>query len=249
MYPFFYILGRPISLYGICAVLAFATVIVLAILYARKHGLPFESILIVTAMAIGVGLVSANILYIFVTYPMDLLRLMIQHGDWSFLGKGYVLYGGLIGGLLGALWGAKLAKRRLWELEDSLVPYLPLGQAIGRVGCVLAGCCNGIPYEGPLALHYPRDPAVGYFPTQLLEALLNCALCLCLIRYRKKERRPYQMMLSYLGGYSVIRFFVEFLRGDSIRGVFGGVSTSQWISLGLLVCCVPAWIMIKRKEK
>ena len=124
-------------------------------------------------------------------------------------------------------------------MERSVVPFIPLGHGIGRVGCVMAGCCHGFPYEGPFALYYPNSvaglsPDQGYFPVQPLEALINVGICLILLWYEKRMKRPGQLLFAYMGFYAVARFFLEMLRGDAVRGIWYSVSTSQIISLGLL---------------
>ena len=121
-------------------------------------------------------------------------------------------------------------------LVNAIVPCIPLGHAIGRVGCLFAGCCYGLPYNGIGAIHLnPVGITHPVFPVQLLEAVLNLILSGCLLLYSRKKPSGYSLLFLYLICYAVIRFLLEFLRGDQIRGLFIGLSTSQWISLLMLL--------------
>lgn len=104
----------------------------------------------------------------------------------------------------------------------------------------MGGCCYGIEYHGKFAIHFPDNEfvsdlsAVPRFPVQLLEALINFILFIVLILIARKIHKSYSMFGLYLICYAIIRFSLEFLRGDVERGIVLGVSTSQWISLLLL---------------
>ena len=164
-----------------------------------------------------------------------------------------MFYGGLAGGFLFALLGIRVAKTEFSLVERSVVPFIPVGHAIGRVGCVMAGCCHGFEYDGFGAIYYPHSitglsPDQGYFPVQLLEALINVGICLLLLWLDKRLKRKGDLLLSYLGLYAISRFLLEMLRGDSIRGVWNGLSTSQYISIALLAVSVIA-LLWKRPLK
>lgn len=257
MYPYIHILGRDIGTYGICMVVGFLLAGFLAYRKGKPGGLRWEDLLIVGAMALGGALLCGGALYVFVTYSWEQILIFIRQGDFRFLGSGIVFYGGLIGGVLGALLGIRIAGCRVGSVERAVVPFIPLGHAVGRVGCVLAGCCHGFPYEGPLALHYPNSlaglsPEQGYFPVQPLESLVNVLICLALLFYEKRAKRTTDVLFMYLGFYGISRFFLEMLRGDSIRGLWDGISTSQWISILLLAACVIRYIGLllwQRKHK
>lgn len=247
MFPYFYIFGRPIGTYGLCMLAGFLLAFVLSLRKGRRCGLLFEDLLICAALAMGFGMVGGNLLYVFVTYPLKQIVALITAGDLRFLGSGIVFYGGLIGGILGGLLGLRIAKCKFETVVRCIVPYIPLGHAIGRVGCVMAGCCHGFSYDGPFALYYPHSvsglsPEQGYFPVQLLEALVNIIICLFLCCYEKKAKRASNLLFAYLGMYAVSRFLLEMLRGDAIRGVWHTISTSQIISLILLAISLTGFL-------
>ena len=106
------------------------------------------------------------------------------------------------------------------DMADFLVIYLALGHAIGRIGCFFAGCCFGVPYNGPFAMVFSvGSPAfqkhgnIPLFPSQILESIFLLVLCI-LLRYLKKNR-----LLVYAVLYSAFRLFADFARGDN-RGLF-----------------------------
>ncbi len=224
-------------------VFAIVVTIILIIQSAKSEKICFEDILIISACALGGGILGGWLLYIFVTYSWAQIIAWIHSGNFHFLNGGIVFYGGLLGGMLGALLGLSISKRKAIEMIPHIAPYIPLGHAIGRVGCVMAGCCHGMPYTGLFAMYYPNaisglPASQGCFPVQLLEAFLNILLFLFLLNYRKRCKDRILLLFFYLSGYGIIRFFVEFLRGDRVRGYLYGFSTSQWISLILVSVCL-----------
>ncbi len=254
MYPYIYILGKEIGTYGICMVLGFCTVYYLALRRGKRKGLIYEDLLIVTAFVLGFALLGGSLLYTFVSYTPVQIWTCILEGKWEIFGSGIVFYGGLIGGLAGALLGVRVAGCGLDVIEESVVPYIPLGHAIGRCGCLLAGCCYGFEYQGPLALHYPNSvaglsPEQGYFPVQLLESVVNIGICGYLIWYSNRNRRTTDILFTYLGIYAVCRYCLEFLRGDAVRGLWGVFSTSQIVSILLFIISIGGKIYNRKIKK
>ena len=241
MYPYIHILNRVIPSYGLCIAVAVLLAAYLAILRVRGSRIKAEDIIIVMAVTIGCGLAGAKILYLLVTYSVPEIIEAVRRGEFEILvGGGLVFYGGVIAGFGGFYLGCRIAGCRMAELEDAAVPVLPLAHAIGRIGCFLAGCCYGLPYEGPFAVYYPHhlfglSLDQGCFPVQPLEAFLNILLCLWLYAESRKPHRPYFLFLRYVVVYAVIRTLDRVLRGDVARGSYWELSTSQWISLGLFL--------------
>lgn len=253
MYPFIKIFSLEIPSYGLCMLLGFALVLVLGVIRSKKKEYPlyWDDMLATTSIVMCTAILGGYILYMLVTYPKELLS-----GDFSVLTQGgIVFYGALFGGVAGAFIGIKLFKINVSVFEESVVPFIPLGHAIGRIGCALAGCCYGMEYYGPFAIYYPSDnplyyfnPAKGHFPVQFLEALLDVVIMIILLIFLRKKRRKFDAVFLYLALYSVMRFCTEMLRGDEIRGVYEfNISTSQWISIGLLVICILR-LVIKPKK-
>lgn len=98
----------------------------------------------------------------------------------------------------------------------------------------MGGCCYGIPCKYGFVMK--ESPNVTRFPVQLVEAgfeILIFLLLLCLEKHNKK-----QLLNCYLLLYAPVRFVLEYFRGDEIRGVWGFISTSQIISLLLVLIVI-----------
>ena len=166
--------------------------------------------------------VGAKLLFVLTQDQWQSTELMMNSNFW--MGGGFVYLGGLLGGAIFTLLFLLTQRLPLRTFEFSLVPLL-LGHSLGRVGCFLAGCCFGTPTEHPWSVHLHQ---ANRHPVQLYEALLLLMLAWFL------EKKSHAKLIHYLGGYGILRFFLEYFRGDEIRGEYFLVTTSQWISLGMI---------------
>ena len=253
MYPYISFFGMNIGTYGVFMTIGICLTFILAVKRGRRFGLIVEDMLIVSAFALGVAMLGGSLLYVFVTYTPEQIIQFVRKGDFSFLGSGIVFYGGLIGGVIGALVGVRIAGCSLISIERAVVPFIPLGHAVGRIGCVMAGCCHGFAYSGPFAIYYPHSvlglsPEQGYFPIQPLEALINLVLCGVLLWYERRSKKTTELLLVYLGLYAICRFVLEMLRGDEGRGIWNMLSTSQIVSVLLLVISVSGVLWLKKSK-
>ena len=159
--------------------------------------------------------------------------LPIAHSiSWSrLLLGGSVFYGGIIGGSVSLAIICAIKKQPFLEYTDVFASLLPLGHAIGRFGCYLNGCCYGCIYDGFLSVNYPvNGEMVCVFPTWFTEATVCVLLFVFFQCVLKTEIRGIRTAIYFIS-YSIYRFFVEFVRGDEIRGYWGVLSTSQVISI------------------
>jgi phosphatidylglycerol:prolipoprotein diacylglycerol transferase len=135
---------------------------------------------------------------------------------------GLVFYGGLIGASLAYIAFARLRKLPLWVGADVLAPSIALGQVLGRVGCLLFGCCYGKVCHLPWAIRFPAEhpthpvngQAVPVHPTQIYESILCLGLYAGLAWLYRRKKFDGQIFAAFLVGYAAIRFFVELFRGD-----------------------------------
>ena len=153
------------------------------------------------------------------------------------LNGGLIFWGGFIGGLIFILLFNRRFKINNLNTLNMLSGPLALAHGFGRLGCLSAGCCYGKPIEGGIVFHNsPAAPnGVPLIPTQLIEAIFNFLLFLVLIILSGNRRIRHYLAHIYLFAYPIFRFFIEFFRGDVIRGFLWGLSTSQWISLAALI--------------
>ncbi len=136
----------------------------------------------------------------------------------------------VVGGLIGGYLGVEITKRIVgvnFSTGDGFAVSLPLAQAIGRLGCLLHGCCYGTEFEGRWALSLN---GVMRHPTPLYEAGLDLVLAAFLFSIRHRPRTQGHLFKSYLLGYALIRFVLEPFRGDP-SVMWGGMTAVQWVCL------------------
>lgn len=238
MHRYINIFGKTIPSYGVMLFAAVFLAGAWALIRAQKRNIAWEDMMVVTAAAVGSALIFGCALYISITYTPQMIWKYISSGDFSFLfNSGIVFYGGLIGGVVGGTVAARLMKMNFGTVEEIIIPCLPLGHAIGRIGCILAGCCYGFEYHGIFAVKNEYAPGGECFPIQVAEVLFNMIIMHVLMRLLRKRRKSGVLLFTYLAMYAVMRFAAEFFRADAVRGAFLAFSTSQWISLLLFVSC------------
>ncbi len=241
MFPYFKIYNKIIPLYGLCITIGIIFAAAFMILDCKKRKLLWEDGVIISATGLGMGFLGAKLLYIFVTFtPMQLIQI-IKNGNFNEISNGgFVFYGGLIFGILGAFLGAKIAKAQLKSFENILVKEIPFVHGFGRIGCFFAGCCYGKPTDSVFSVVFTRpisDVPTGIclIPVQIYEAFFNFVLFMTLAIIDIKKPNNKFILPLYLSMYSVERFIIEFFRYDYVRGGICGLSTSQWISIGIFV--------------
>lgn len=153
---------------------------------------------------------------------------------------GIVFLGGAIAGAL-ALWRWSTKHRLPWLITfNAATPGLIFAHALGRLGCFAHGCCYGKSCDLPWAITYTNPASLArplgtpLHPTQIYEVLGLVLLGFWTLRENRKDRS--QSLRFYLLGYGILRFIVEFFRGDLLRGAYQGLSTSQWVSLAMIIC-------------
>ena len=179
-------------------------------------------------------------------------------GDWMNIFRvwegGLVFYGGLILAIIVFFAWCRIAKEPVLGTADLLCTVLPLGHAFGRTGCFFYGCCYGKLSSSPLAVAFPAHSPAWYeqlheglittaaahslpvLPTELFEAAALLALFAVTLACYLKFRRGRAGLVAgvYLALYALIRFGLEYLRGDP-RAAVGPLSIGQTISLGILL--------------
>ncbi len=169
---------------------------------------------------------------------------------------GYTFYGAALMGLLFMFLYARRHRLDYAYYGDIAGPSTMLGLAIGRMGCFFAGCCWGRPTKAPWGVVF-NDPdsfctvkGIPIHPTQIYEAagaLLRYFYLLWLFR-----RRQYvgQILVHTMIGYGILRFIIEFFRGDDYRGyIFNGmISYSQLVSLFLVPFAIAAMVVYGKKR-
>lgn len=181
---------------------------------------------------------GAKLLFFFTVPEQISQEILMSSSFW--LGGGFVFYGGFLGVLAFLLLYRSFQAPVELRLLYPMLPALAFGHGIGRLGCLLAGCCYGAITEWWWGVPHGD---VHRHPTQLIEALGLFFIGTFLLRSKKPQRT---LVAYYFLSYSVLRFIIELLRGDEIRGQWGPLTPSAWISLVLATAGIAVLQWSKR---
>lgn len=223
-------------IYGLLVALGMACGVAVGWILAPRTGLSRKAYADVAFAALVAGLIGARALFVLVEW--DTFKELCTTGQdcWAAVKiwkGGLVYYGGLLSGLAGGLAWARVAGLPLADAAALFAVGQPLGHAVGRIGCLLRGCCYGRSHAGlPWAMD-GRHPTAAY--EIIGEALLfGVTLCVFLRETRRSRPRLIRSLGVYLGGYAALRFAVELFRGDPQRGFLIRLDTpSLSAALGL----------------
>jgi phosphatidylglycerol:prolipoprotein diacylglycerol transferase len=238
--------------YGVMLALGVAAGLITLKRRADSSGLDGARLVDVSLWLVIWALVGAKGLLILVELP----RYVRSPGELVGLVRaGGVFLGGFAAAVIAGLILFRRYRLQLLPTMDVIVPSVALGQAIGRIGCLLAGCCWGARCGLPWAIIYtdPRAAAnvgtplgLALHPWPAYAALFNFTLYGLLARLHARRPTHGRVFASYLLLYGGGRFLLEFLRGDPSRGFVlgGGLSTSQAIGLVLVACgaAIHVWL-------
>ena len=177
------------------------------------------------------GVVGSKVLFAITQIPWLIKHFSIENMILLIPQSGFVFYGGLFGVIFTLMFLTRNDADMRKKVFEISVPAMPLFHAFGRIGCFLAGCCYGKKLSTPIVIGTIEFARI---PVQIIESMAEFILFIVLFILSKKNR-DIDLLRIYLVIYAVIRFADEFLRGDKIRGIYGGVSTAQWISLIILL--------------
>lgn len=238
----------PITIhgYGLMIGLGSLAALFVGIRIAKKKGLNSDALYTITFLSLIGGFACAKVLYCIVEWKQFI------SSPLSVLGSdGFVIYGGIIGATIIDGIYCKIKKLSFWDYFDVVLPSVAIAQGFGRIGCFLAGCCYGRECDTPISVVFPRGSfapsGVPLLPTQLISSA-GCFLmaAFLIIYYVKKERKPGTTGALYMIIYSIGRAIIEFFRNDH-RGAVGPLSTSQFISIFILIGGIVIFILRSKK--
>ena len=241
----FYAWGLPIYAYAFFLSFSFVFCILGMLWYDRRSAAPLRVRPDIGVWVFLGAIVGARLFYL-VQFDRPLCQVFFLTGS------GLVFYGGFIGGLLALLVYARVFALPLRPLLDLAAPFVALGEAITRIGCLCNGCCWGTPTRLPWGIHFPRysfpwhqhvnegriwadaSHSLPVHSTQLYMTLgLLVLFSVLLFLLRQNAKRGYAFC-GYLIGYGVLRGVIETFRGDSAHDLLG-MTVSQVISISLIV--------------
>ena len=249
----------PIAIhtYGLLLAIAFISGIWITARNARKEGISADSVWNLGLVVVFSALVGSKILLLISDFDYYFQNPQAIFSLETLRSMG-VYYGGLLLAL-GAAVGYML-KRHLpaWTMADCAAPGIALGQAIGRLGCLAAGCCYGSPTHVPWAICFTSEYAaenvgvplnIPLHPTQIYESAATFLLFAFLMWRLSGKHIKGQILLEYLGIYAVLRFFIEFYRADERGSVMRGLlSTSQFIAVIMFLGSIAVYFYLRRRK-
>jgi phosphatidylglycerol---prolipoprotein diacylglyceryl transferase len=252
MHPVLFQFGSiTIYTYGVLV----ATGVVLGLWYARRQapraGLDPEKTWNMGIYAVLVALLLAKVWLVFsswdyyVAHPRDIFSLATFQSGGTF-------YGGMLGAILTMVLYSLVQKMPIVSVLDTFTAALPLGHAIGRLGCFAAGCCYGKPTTLPWGVRFTNPAAaqvagtpldVHLHPTQLYEAAAEFANFTILVWVGARQRFKGQILGTYCLLYGTERGVIEFFRGDPGRTMLlnDSISLMQLVSVGLILAGAFLW--------
>lgn len=240
MYPILFRIG-PLTIHTYGFMMAIGVALALWFLYAQamKQGLEASRIVDAALYTVIISLIGAKLVLFFgnfsyyTAYPGEIFSLARSGG---------VFQGGLAFGVIFALWYFRRHKIPTWKVADIFVSGLALGHGFGRIGCFSAGCCYGKECTAPWGVTFHSEYAhnltgislhTPLHPTQLYEAALNFLNFLILFLILRKKTFNGQVFSFYIINYSIIRYVVEFYRGDHPGKYMLIQGASPYLSLSL----------------
>ena len=222
--------------YGLMVALAILTVVIWTYFGARKAGIPSDVVYNSALWAIPFGLVISRLVEV-----VDRLDYYANEPGEIFGFSGLTIYGGILGATLGVWIYTRIRGQSFGQLADIAAPGIILGQAVGRVGCAINGCCYGTPTSLPWGFTYTNVNSyaplgISTHPAVVYELLFDLAVFGMLLAMRHRMKAEGSLFLLYLATYSAGRFLFSYLRENE---TYGGLREAQIIALVVLVVAVP----------
>lgn len=237
MFPILLKIG-PVTIhtYGFMMALGVACGFWFLYIQAKKENLPASRLVDMAFYTIIIALIGAKVILFFgnfsyyIHYPGELFSLARSGG---------VFQGGLAFGFIFALWYFHKHRIPTWKAADIIGPAVALGHGFGRIGCFSAGCCYGRQCALPWGVIFQNEYAhnltgiplqISLHPTQLYESALNFLNFFVLFFILKRKKFDGQVFCFYIINYSIIRYFVEFYRGDHPHNAYLIQNPSPYLS-------------------
>ncbi len=257
----FSVFGISIAYYGVIIGIAIISGIFLATHEAKVTGQDPDIYWDFVVYAIIFSIIGARAYYVVFSwdkYKDDLLSIFnLRQG-------GLAIYGAVIAAFLTLFVYTRVKHQNFFQMADTAVPGLALGQVIGRWGNFMNREAFGDYTDNLLAMALPVDAireneitqtmldhmadGVNYVqvhPTFLYESLWNLCLVTFLLFYQKRKKFEGEVMLFYLAGYGIGRFWIEGLRTDQLLIPQLNIPISQVIGITAFVICVAADILVR----
>jgi phosphatidylglycerol:prolipoprotein diacylglycerol transferase len=253
MFPNLFSIGPlTIHTYGLFVVLGFAVGSLVIFKLGKAQRIKSQQVMDIGFIVILMAIVGSRLAYVAINFsyykahPTDIIKI------WE---GGLVFSGGLVAVVLVMTWYLRRHHLSFWKVGDLCAPGIAIGQAIGRLGCFMAGCCYGKPTYLPWAVTFTHPQSLAplntpLHPTQLYSALSGFIIFLVLMLLNARKQFQGQVFIWFLILHSTARLFMERFRGDE-RGFIAGteMSMTQLLTLLALLGAVAALFILKSKRE
>ncbi|MBQ7667803.1 MAG: prolipoprotein diacylglyceryl transferase [Clostridia bacterium] len=238
----FSVFGKDIYWYGIIIALAILVCMFLAKKQNKTYGIKYDDIENFALITIPFCIIGARLYYVLFNLSYYSKNFLDIFKIWN---GGLAIYGGIIAAVLTAFVYCKKLKINILDLLDACAPYLALGQAIGRWGNFVNREAYGVVTNSFFRMEIINDfgKLISVHPTFLYESIGLIIIFMVLIKTNRKYKG--EITLKYFAGYGFIRFFIEYLRTDSL--MFFNIKVSMLLSLVLFIVSVT--LLIKNRHK
>lgn len=236
----FKIFGIEVMWYGVLISIGVLLGTILALRETKRVGIKEDDFIDLLLFAIPSALIGARLYYVIFSWD--------YYGDnldqiFNFRGGGLAIHGAIIAAVIVAIIFTRKRNLDFWQIADIASPSLILGQAIGRWGNYINQEAYGTPTDLPWGIIID---GVKVHPTFLYESFGNCIIFFILLWYRRKKvKATGEVFLLYIMLYSLVRFFVEGLRVDSL--MLGFIRVAQLVSVSAIITSL--YLLYKRRKE
>ncbi|MBW9154341.1 prolipoprotein diacylglyceryl transferase [Clostridium estertheticum] len=246
----FNIFGLDIRWYGIFIAMGMMIGITLANFTCRLKSLNYDEFLNIVLISFPMAIIGARAYYVIFEFSQYKDNLI---GAFNIRQGGLAIHGGIIFGMITAYIYTRYKKESLLKFVDVAAPSIIIAQAIGRWGNFFNSEAHGGPVTQGFISIFPNFIQKGmlidgvyYQPTFLYESIWNVAVGLLLIYLLTKALKRGTVFFTYIGLYSLGRFFIEGLRTDSL--MLGSIRVAQLISLSGIALWIIFIVINNRKR-
>ena len=247
LYEIFSIGGFTLYGYGLMIAIGIVLAVIMGCIRAKRRGLKVNAIIDLAIIAVVTGFIGGKLFYLIFES-----KEFFEHPLQELSSSGFVVYGGIIIATICCTLYCKLKKLNFFSYYDIVLPSLALAQGFGRLGCFCAGCCYGRETASAFSVVFPdgclAPPHVHLIPTQLLMAAGDFIIALVLILYSNKTKKRGFTGSLYFVLYAIGRFVIEFFRNDYRGNEIGFMSTSQFISVFILIFAIIMFVVSAKKN-
>ncbi len=243
----FTVFGYTVQTHSIVSVLAILLGYGVVLGMTRKT-IYYEHIKNFIIYAIIGAIIGARLWHVFVfQFPYYSQHPLQIFAIWS---GGISIEGAIVGGIISLIIYTIVHKIDFWEMADYMAPAMILGQGIGRIACFLAGDAFGRPTGSSFGIVFPKGTvAYSYYGSKPLwpaisfeiqgDIVIFAILCTVLLLARHRLAIGW-IFLFYVLSYDVLRFILEYFRGDSPR--YGPLTGGQWDAIAIVIIAIGIMI-------